>query len=70
MWLDALTAYAKVQFEPEAGDNVIDEMILDSRSGASKDFLLQVGYNSLFLIDVLGLPTMLATDHACYRDPH
>jgi len=70
MWLDALTAYAKVQFEPEAGDNVIDEMILDSASGASKDFLLQVGSNSLVLINVLGLPTMLVTDHACYRGPH
>ena len=70
MWIDALTAYAKVQFEPEAGDNVIDEMLLDSQSGASKDFLLQVRCNSPVLINVLGLPTMLATDHARDRGPH
>jgi hypothetical protein len=48
LWLDALTAYAKVQFEPEAGDgNVIDEMILESQSGSSKDFLLQVECNRI-----------------------
>jgi hypothetical protein len=47
MWLDALTAYAKVQFEPEAGDgNLIDEMILDSQLGSSKEFLLQVRCSS------------------------
>lgn len=49
MWLDALTAYAKLQFEPEAGDdNMIDEMLLDLQSGSSKDFLLQVNH-SLFV---------------------
>jgi hypothetical protein len=43
MWLDALTAYAKVQFEPEVGDgNLIDEMILDSQLSSSREFLLQV----------------------------
>ena len=44
MWLETLTAYAKLQFEPDAGDGmVIEEMIADSQyNHASKEFLLQV----------------------------
>jgi HEAT repeat-containing protein 5 len=44
MWLDTLTAYAKLQFEPDGGDGTaIEELVLDSQfSYTSKDSLLQV----------------------------
>lgn len=47
LWLETLTAYAKLQFEPEAGDGmVIEEMLVDSQNTyTSKDFLLQVIVN-------------------------
>jgi hypothetical protein len=42
MWLEALSAYAKLQFEPDAGDGAIVEDLLADYSFASKEFLLQV----------------------------
>jgi HEAT repeat-containing protein 5 len=44
MWLATLTAYAKLQFEPDVGDGMlIEEMILDTQyNHASKEFLLLV----------------------------
>ena len=43
MWFEALTAYAKVQFEPDVVDGISEELLLDNQlSYASKDFLLEV----------------------------
>ena len=44
MWLEVLSAYAKLQFEPGVGDGaVVDDLLVDNRySFASKEFLLQV----------------------------
>lgn len=44
MWLETLTAYAKLQFEPDVADGMLtEEMILDTQYNyASKEFLLHV----------------------------
>jgi hypothetical protein len=44
MWLETLTAYAKLQFEPDVGDGMlIEETILDTQNNnASKEVLLLV----------------------------
>lgn len=44
MWLEALSAYARLQFEPDAGDgDVVEDLLVDNQySFVSKDFLLQV----------------------------
>lgn len=44
MWLDALSAYARLQFEPDAGDgDVAEDILMDNQhSFVSKEFLLQV----------------------------
>jgi HEAT repeat-containing protein 5 len=43
LWLGSLTAYAKLQFEPDVTDGVvIEDIIIDPEySNASKEFLLQ-----------------------------
>lgn len=44
MWLETLTAYAKLQFEPDVGDGMlIEETILDTQyNHASTEVLLLV----------------------------
>lgn len=49
MWLETLTAFAKLQFEPDAGDGtVIEEILVDSQNNyISKEFLLQVDFSKV-----------------------
>jgi HEAT repeat-containing protein 5 len=46
LWLSTLTAFAILQFEPEASDNLADDGSQDMEaSDTSKNFLLQVREN-------------------------
>lgn len=44
MWLDTLTSYAKLQFEPDVGDGTaVEELVIESQYPyVSKEFLLKV----------------------------
>jgi hypothetical protein len=43
LWLATLTDFAKLQFEPDNNDGIVDDMIVDAQYAyASKDFLLSV----------------------------
>jgi len=44
LWLETLTDYAKLQYEPDVGDGVtLDDVFMDSQhSYSSKEFLTQV----------------------------
>jgi len=66
MWLDTLTAYSRLQFEPEVGDGMItEEVIVDSQSDfVSKEFLLRVSVSLLPLL-IEDIPIMLASNHQC-----
>jgi HEAT repeat-containing protein 5 len=50
MWFEALTAYAKLQFEPDVVDGISEELLLDKQlSYASKDFLLEVAIPGFYV---------------------